>query len=793
MADLLVDLAVRSAIVAACAALLAVLVRRRAASSQALLLSAALVGLLALPLGAWLAPAWNLPVLPPSEPTMTTPQVSTAAPGLLETTASSYAPTVVGGTPVEAQVYAAETPAVAAWPDLMRLPVVLAVAWLAGLTLILTRLAGSYRALSRLVEESEPVCDPRWQAAVSNVSAELGISRAVRVASSPDASVPIVAGLLRPTIVIPEEAAEWPATMIGDVVRHELAHVARWDGLGQLVGQIACAVYWFNPITWLLARRACALREQACDDEVLRVGTRASEYADRLLALVRLQHGQARRPAALAMASPAHLRHRVMRLLDPTTRRGRVGPSAAIPSVGTAIAIAVLTATAQPVVRADATVDLPALLSFADWTPAPDQSSDLHPTREPTGLHAPSTTGEPAVRTQASQGLCDGSPTQSSTSTNDSDGERHWRIRYRSADCDVDFRVDGGIDFNDDFTDVASLDAGGVLRLDATVDGVRRHLEMRNRGGTLERTYEVNGRTAPWDQAARDWFARFLIELDRRTAVGMKIRLPRLLEQGGVRAVLAETGAMTSDHARTTYYRGLLDARQLPPADRRALIEQAAALTRSDHYAAEALKKVVVQGRLSDVRERDAAVAMIKQMRSDHYRAEVMKMLGGNPLTVEQTNVLLDVLDAMQSDHYRHEVLTTLAADAPNNLDLTTAATVIRHMKSDHYRTEAVHALGERHLNASQAATLLPLVGDMSSDHYRVEVIRTLLDVPATEATLLSAVSLIRGMRSDHYAAEALGAVLANRGATDVVKAAVREAAGTLARSYRDRVLAEIR
>jgi len=74
-----------------------------------------------------------------------------------------------------------------------------------------------------------------------------------------------------------------------------------------------------------------------------------------------------------------------------------------------------------------------------------------------------------------------------------------------------------------------------------------------------------------------------------------------------------------------------------------------------------------------------------------------------------------------------------------------------------------------------------------------VEVIRTLLDVPATEATLLSAVSLIRGMRSDHYAAEALGAVLANRGATDAVKAAVREAAGTLARSYRDRVLAEIR
>ena len=45
-----------------------------------------------------------------------------------------------------------------------------------------------------------------------------------------------------------------------------MAHVARLDWAMLIVGRIATALYWFNPMVWMLARRAHELAEQAVDD-----------------------------------------------------------------------------------------------------------------------------------------------------------------------------------------------------------------------------------------------------------------------------------------------------------------------------------------------------------------------------------------------------------------------------------------------------------------------------------------------------------------------------------------------
>ena len=109
------------------------------------------------------------------------------------------------------------------------------------------------------------------------------------------------------------------------VLAHELSHVRRRDPLTQLVAELARAVHWYNPLAWYAAGRLMTERERACDDEVVRMGMRAIDYADHLLALARLTVRPHVRPrGALAMTAAMGLEARVTALLEPVTRRGRV-------------------------------------------------------------------------------------------------------------------------------------------------------------------------------------------------------------------------------------------------------------------------------------------------------------------------------------------------------------------------------------------------------------------------------------------------------------------------------------
>jgi hypothetical protein len=105
------------------------------------------------------------------------------------------------------------------------------------------------------------------------------------------------------------------------VLLHERAHVARHDTLLALIGDAACAVYWFHPLAWLAARRARVERERACDDAVLAAGVAADGYASTIIDVARNLCG--RGVAAMPMAEPSQLETRIRAILDPTVQRGR--------------------------------------------------------------------------------------------------------------------------------------------------------------------------------------------------------------------------------------------------------------------------------------------------------------------------------------------------------------------------------------------------------------------------------------------------------------------------------------
>jgi hypothetical protein len=93
---------------------------------------------------------------------------------------------------------------------------------------------------------------------------------------------------------------------------HEMAHVRSSDWLFYVASRAVCALLWFNPGVWWIARALRDDCEQACDDRVIASGARRSDYAELLL------NAAARAPSipALALSRPRGLRARIAAVLD---------------------------------------------------------------------------------------------------------------------------------------------------------------------------------------------------------------------------------------------------------------------------------------------------------------------------------------------------------------------------------------------------------------------------------------------------------------------------------------------
>jgi TonB family protein len=102
-----------------------------------------------------------------------------------------------------------------------------------------------------------------------------------------DVSVPMVAGLLRPVILMPRAAESWPFSQRAAALKHERAHLERRDLWTSLIAHLTCAIYWFHPLAWAVARRLRQEQETACDDAVLCAGFEPASYAEALIATAR--------------------------------------------------------------------------------------------------------------------------------------------------------------------------------------------------------------------------------------------------------------------------------------------------------------------------------------------------------------------------------------------------------------------------------------------------------------------------------------------------------------------------
>lgn len=339
--SLLLDLLLKSTALLALAAVVTQLWPRASAAARHLVWVSAFATLLLLPLARLAAPRWtfSLPGSPHSLVQAATPAAERVI--IRANVGSGSAAPLAGRSVATVQLHPARH---------LQLPgskKVLLGVWAGGALLVLgRRLIGAMRVRS-LRDESTQLVDERVKELAAAAAETLGV-RAFELRESAKCRVPLTWGTWRPVLMLPIAARDWPGSRLLAALRHELAHVCRRDHLIRLLAQMACALYWPNAFVWLAAHALRTAQEQACDDLVLRAGTRADDYAGQLLEVSRmLAVPSAFVGHAVAMAHPSTLEERVRAIVDGSRNRAPASGAATLAIGACTAALAVLSAAAQ--------------------------------------------------------------------------------------------------------------------------------------------------------------------------------------------------------------------------------------------------------------------------------------------------------------------------------------------------------------------------------------------------------------------------------------------------------------
>lgn len=226
--------------------------------------------------------------------------------------------------------------------------------WTAGAGFVLLRILWGALGLRRVRRRADELADPEWRRRARTISRRMGGPERPPIRVSPEVSAPLTCGLLRPVLVLPQEALdEWSAERTEAVLVHELGHVVRRDVATHVLGRLACAFYWFHPLVWRAADRAATSREQACDDAVLRAGATASAYARHLVEIARgAEPRTLPSEAAVSVARRRDLEGRVLSVLEREADRrpasGGWAAVAALPALALTLALAILSVGVGP-------------------------------------------------------------------------------------------------------------------------------------------------------------------------------------------------------------------------------------------------------------------------------------------------------------------------------------------------------------------------------------------------------------------------------------------------------------
>lgn len=210
-----------------------------------------------------------------------------------------------------------------------------AAVWLAAAAVAHARFLRTVRRWGRSVGEKEPLD------ALARAKARAGVRRHVWLRRCPAMASPMLVGVLRPVILLPDTALAGPALEL--VLLHELHHLRRGDIPVKLLLVLVRGMHWFNPIMHWVDRALAYHCEASCDAWVMRGADLDARqyYSETLIGVIRRESGTRSALCTSYYGGVNGMKRRILSIMD--TSRKRVGVLAACLTValtlGTGLAL----------------------------------------------------------------------------------------------------------------------------------------------------------------------------------------------------------------------------------------------------------------------------------------------------------------------------------------------------------------------------------------------------------------------------------------------------------------------
>ncbi len=334
------------------------------------------------------------------------------------------------------------------------------------------------------------------------------------------------------------------------------------------------------------------------------------------------------------------------------------------------------------------------------------------------------------------------------------ENDNQWTWRWTDNGINLEMKVRGKVEFNDDYTDVARISPGGSLRIKDERGGTTRQIDITAASdGSLNRAYSVRGQARPYDSEAQAWLSRLLSEATRQAGLDAGPRARKILSRRGPAGLLDEVSNLYSDHVKKLYLEELIKSGSLDTQTARRMLAQIAREMSSDYEKAQTLIKVS-EASLGRDNWRTAYLEATRSIHSDYERKRALTALfNKGDLNREELLLAIKAISEISSDYEKAESLIKFS-QASNDKDSGRAAYLeaTRSMHSDYERARALSALlNKRDLSREDLLLAVKSTAGMSSDYEKARVLTMVVSVSAGDEAVRNAVmDAAKTMSSDY-------------------------------------------
>ncbi len=177
------------------------------------------------------------------------------------------------------------------------------------------------RFLSSVKRWSENIEDTAMLELFTHTKSKLGLQDRIMIKSCACIKTPMLVGLLRPTVLIPQSS--FLQDELSLILKHELIHYKRKDLRNKALMMLALSVHWFNPVVYLTVKSALNLCEISCDEEVLKEMDAKSRarYGESIIGVIRSGSACQTAFSTNFYSGTKGMKRRIYAMMDMTAKR----------------------------------------------------------------------------------------------------------------------------------------------------------------------------------------------------------------------------------------------------------------------------------------------------------------------------------------------------------------------------------------------------------------------------------------------------------------------------------------